>query len=391
MKRILSPRYLILLVLLISNGTLAQSGSSADGIEVTEISIDDSKATIVLNDVIEIKKIKFSKKNIHLPSRKTKSGDTLNLIRFLDPEIKEKVKQSLINRRISNKQTEKISYKITDISPYYKEDSVTKAFGKIAFNNAVEIEFRIMESRYDNENYWIAWPARPPRKGEESWKDLVVIKNKKVKDTVEQEIIKEYKSKYLSNKEMNNIEIEIKKGKIEEPVSVTDVGVNILPSGDRKRAEAEVELNYSFRINNIMVHKTEDEVFLDFPSYALESGKEIEQIKVFSTQLVDEIKRAVKTIKPSQNKSKKIEYEITNFRKHFKQSDLKYHCWVEINDSFEINCRIFDGPSYKPFVSWPSKKQKDGTYVNYIYPCNQKVKKEIESALLDKYAEVSEE
>jgi DNA-binding cell septation regulator SpoVG len=247
-----------------------------------------------------------------------------------------------------------------------------------------------MQSKNDENNYYVAWPSRPPRKdrGEMRWKDQVRITNKKVKSIIEQDLISSVKNKIEIGREgslMTDIAVDVSEGLLESPLTVTDVKVKDITGGGDLIATAQVDLNYAFRIFDIKVLRRKGEIFLEFPVYVSNKGKKFDQMKIFSRQLRQDIKRAIVKQMPADKQLKKIGFEISKFEPFWKESTMKYFCAVTINGALEVECKIMQSKGSKPFVSWPSSKEGDD-YVDKVIPCNQKVKEAIEAVLLKRYS-----
>ena len=365
---------------------------SADtGISVTEVNVSGKTADIVINDVIEIREIEILRGDIKFPEYISKSGNVFPQVKFLDPEARNMVVDAIMQGKPSRKAIRKINYKVSKMSPYSKEGSSLKAFAAVTFNGILEVECKVMESSRQEGDYWIAWPARPPDRdrGETKWVDQVTIINKKVKSIVEQDLKESVGKMGPGGTDMTDVDVDIKSGLVNAPLTVTDVKVAKVEGMGDMKAIAQVDLNYSIRIMDIKVYEKEGETFLEFPMYVSSKGKEYEQMRVFSRKLRSDIREAIKKKVPSSEPSDMIGYEITKFEKFWKDdSSLKYFCAVTLNGAVEVECKILDNSSYEPFVGWPSNNE-GGKYVDKIVPCNKEVKDEMEQALLKRYMDES--
>lgn len=355
-------------------------------ISVTEVEVKGNEARVIINNIIEINGIKIKKGDVNFPVYISKSGKVFPQVRFLTKDARNIVVDAISNRKASKEIIKKINYKITKMSPYSKKGSSLKAFAAVTFNGVVEVECKVMKARYKKKDYWVAWPARPPdkNKGENKWQDQISIINKKIKSIVEKDIIDSMKKMFSGGVTMTDIDVDIKKGMINVPLTVTDVKVKKISGEGELIAIAQVDLNYSFRIMDIKLYNRREQMVLEFPVYVSKKGKEYGQIRIFSRKLRREIKNAINTGNPSEYKSKSIGFEITKFEEPWQESALKYFSAVTLNGAVEIECKIMDSADYDAFVGWPSSKE-GGKYVDKIIPCNLKVKKVIEKALLDKY------
>ncbi|MDA3793106.1 MAG: hypothetical protein PF545_05585 [Elusimicrobia bacterium] len=362
-------------------GTLA-----AGEISVTNIRIADNTATVEINNVIEIKDIEIDGKKVVFPYYKSSSGKIYTQITFLTDESRKIVETAVLNNKNTPKAIKKINYKITEMSPSGKEGTV-KGFAAVVFNGVFEVQCKVMESSRTKGEYWIAWPARAPEKGEKGWKDQVAITNPKVKRIVEDSLIKKYKSGGSSGVSKNtDVNIEIINKTLIEPLTVTAVSFKDRKDETGLIGLASVDLNYSFRINDIKVYSKLGQTLIEMPKYVSSSGSEYDQIRIFDSILRKKIKAAIETRTPSQIKSQRLGYVITNFEKNKWGGSIKYKGAVTLNDAVEIQFKIIDGKTYDAFVAWPSLQEK-GEYVDKIFPCNKEVKKVIESTLKKRYYE----
>lgn len=360
-------------------------GISRAAISVTRVEVFGNFANIVINEVIAINELKIVENKIELPSYVSKAGKVFPQVKFLTKEAEKTVIDAVLNNEPSGTQIKKITYKVSKMSPYNRKGSSLKAFAAVTFNGVIEIECKVMKSKQDGD-YYIAWPARPPdrEKGETRWQDQVKIINKKVKSIIEKDLIDSFSTAGSGKSFFTSAAVEVKQGVTEDPMTVTAVKVNKVSGKDGLIAKAEVDLNYSFRISDISVYNKQGQMLIEFPTYKTSKGKEYDQIKIFSRKLRAEIKKSIRTGKPSLVTFNKIGFEISKFEPFWKDSSLKYFCAVIINSAIEIECKILDSPTYDPFVGWPSSKE-DGSYVDKIVPCNKNVKDTIEKALISKY------
>jgi len=376
-----------ILVLLFAAFALPATALSvcAGEISVTSVHVNGNEASVVINEVVEINEIEISGNDVKFPAYISKSNKVFPQVNFLTETARNTVVEAVLNNKPSSKRIRSINYKVNKMSPYNKEGSSLKAFASVVFNGALEVECKVMKSRRDDD-LWIAWPARPPKKdkGERRWQDQVRIINKKVKSIIERDIVETFKNTGPGGAVMTDVDVDVKRGNIDAPLTVTAVDVKKVEGDGDLVAVASVDLNYSFRINDIKVYRRRGETFIEFPVYVSGSGREYDQIKIFSRTLRSEIRKAIETGQASGEKSDKIGFEITKFEPFWKESALKYFCAVTINGAAEIECKIIDGPSYQAFVGWPSTKE-DGSYVDKIVPCNLEVKNVIEETLLERY------
>jgi DNA-binding cell septation regulator SpoVG len=300
--------------------------SLAGELSVTKIAVSGNKANVIINNVIAINDIEVKNNKLILPRYKSKSGKIFPQARFLSKEAEDVVLESILSGTPSEENIKRINYKITKLSPYRSANSKMKAFAAVTFNGVLEVECKVMRSRKKGELY-ISWPTRPPdrEKGENRWMSQVELINDKVKSIVEKDLIKTFKNMGPGGVILTNAEVTVENKQIEAPVTVTDVKVKKLEGGGELESIAEVELNSSFRIYDINVYNRNGQIYLEYPVYISSSGRRYDQMRIFSTKLRKEIKKAIETGKPSEEKGDKLGFVITKFEEfNRKNSSMKY-------------------------------------------------------------------
>ncbi|MBN1622224.1 MAG: septation protein SpoVG family protein [Endomicrobiales bacterium] len=185
-------------------------GSKNNRIAVTEVKIRHNQknepyltavADITFNNAIKIKKIQAYEVGgrffLKLPEYVSKSGNVYPQVILLTKESNELVKEAIRGQSPSAPgEAGELEYKITGIKLYSdfssdgkKAASNLKAFAKVSFNDSIEIESRILDGRF---GLWVAWPSEKSEKGDK-WADRVLFLDKKLKDSVEKELLERYK------------------------------------------------------------------------------------------------------------------------------------------------------------------------------------------------------
>ncbi|MFH1353148.1 MAG: septation protein SpoVG family protein [bacterium] len=151
-------------------------------------------ASIVLNNAIEIGEIEVKNVSgvtrLQYPRYTSKAGRVYPQIKILDPEVEKAIISAINKKEPSPNPSSKISYKISNYSPYTRGGSSLKVFCAVTFNNKVKIECKIMEGKWGP---WVSWPARPPENGGR-WINQIEVKDKKLKKVVEQALVKRYET-----------------------------------------------------------------------------------------------------------------------------------------------------------------------------------------------------
>lgn len=372
----------ILFVQLFSHPVFSQS------LAVTKVWVKGNQATVIINDFLKVREIKFKKRSgkitsLNFPTYISKSGRKYPQVKVKSEKLLQRIKKAILTKKPVGKRTPDIKFKITKLSPYTPKGkkSSLKAFCSVLFNNEIEVECKVMKSRYQDE-YWIAWPARPPEGGGK-WIDQVEIVKPSIKRKVEKTILSKYKKGEFTEGGFYTgpqVNIEIVPGGKPVPTVVTSVKV--------KKSKAEVVLNNTVLIRDIKIKKIGNKTILKFPEYVAKSGRVYPQIKFLDPSVKKAIRKAVLTKKPASKPVNKISYRIGKFSKFRREgSKLKYFCSVIFNDKFEVECKIMEGRS-GPWVSWPARPPKGGgSWIKQIYIINKKVRKRIEAELLKRYEE----
>ncbi|NLB34979.1 MAG: hypothetical protein GX817_04060 [Elusimicrobia bacterium] len=373
---------LILLAGLLCSSTLMLSAQS---ISVTDIDKKGDMVSVLINGVIEINEIELQDGKLVLPAYIPDSGERQPVVRFRTKEAYDVVEEAVRTNRPSREPSKRINYQITKLSPFDREGSSLKAFAEVTFNGVLDVDVKVMESQRDKD-LWISWPARAPDKtiGERSWVDQVKLINRRVKDIVETDLKESYQEILKAGPSVPDVKVNVREGVIDTPLTVTNVEVEKKSAGADLLAVASVDLNYAVRINDIRVYERRGQTFLEFPVSVSDTGREYDQMRIFSRPLRNEIRNAIDTGQPSQEKYAEVGFEISKFDKFDRESSLKYFCAVTLNQALEIECVIIDGAKYDAFVSWPSEKV-DGGYNDQIIPINRNLREAMEAALLKKY------
>lgn len=203
-QKIKSVTMILFIVLFFS---LLYSQQTAKMLYVTDVQkIAENLYSITLNDLIVIKEIKVKKTkigqreivNIEFPTYISKRGKAYPQIVVLDKDLNDR-----IIKAITTGKTEKVSsvvlpnYKLGKYSPYRRSTSSLKVFASVIFEDAIEIECKIMEGRHGP---WISWPSRKDETTNK-WVKQVLFKSKDYQKKIEQELISRYKTEKVEENE----------------------------------------------------------------------------------------------------------------------------------------------------------------------------------------------
>ncbi len=153
-------------------------------------------ATIVLNNVIEISEIQVLKvggrTSLKFPEYISKKGKVYPQITIHTKQANDAIVEAVETGMPSDEKAKAISFKVTKFSRFTRPSKL-KVFAAVIFNDAVEVECKVMEGK---RGPWISWPARKPEEGGR-WIQQVKIRNKAVKDAIEKTLLERY-SKMIS-------------------------------------------------------------------------------------------------------------------------------------------------------------------------------------------------
>lgn len=172
----------------------------------------------------------------------------------------------------------------------------------------------------------------------------------------------------------------------EGEIYVTRVSMEPLADGGDVKGLATIVLNNCIKIQEIEVVETADgKKDLKFPVYISSRKKVFPQMELLSRTAKEEIERAVFSGKPSDASARTISFKISKFQRYRGQSSLKVFVSVDFNKAIRIECKIMES-RLGPWVSWPARKDENsGKYINQVQLINDKVRKVVEKAILDKY------
>lgn len=187
-------KYLVVLPLLLCLYTFMAGGE----IIVTNVQViksqNYSEAEITLNKSLMIKDISVMQAGgriyLKFPEYISKKKRSYPQVMLLTKQANEEVKNAVINRKPSifkEAQPGNVSYKIVKFSKFKKESNL-KAFVSISFNDAVQVECKIIDGR---NGAWVAWPAVKSKKTGK-WNKQFIIIDKKLKETIEQDLLEKY-------------------------------------------------------------------------------------------------------------------------------------------------------------------------------------------------------
>jgi len=162
-------------------------------VEVTPVDEGAVKglARVLINNVLEISEIQVLKvggrTSLKFPEYVSKKGKVYPQITVHTKQANDAILNAVTTGKPSAEKSKAISFKVTKFSRFTRP-STLKVFAAVMFNDAIEVECKIMEGK---RGPWVSWPARRPEGGGK-WINQVSIKNKAVKDAIEKTLLERY-------------------------------------------------------------------------------------------------------------------------------------------------------------------------------------------------------
>ncbi len=168
-------------------------------LHITNIEKQDNFISIELNEILEICNLKLSSVNekysIIVPKYQSKTSN-YNYFSFLDRSFKDKIINSINNNIVEqtdNDTRNDITYKLNKFNII--NSNILRATFSIIFNDLFEVNATIMNGK---NGLWVQWPSLKQQNNK--WKKLFIIKDKKLKDAIEKEIINKYNKDIINGK-----------------------------------------------------------------------------------------------------------------------------------------------------------------------------------------------
>jgi DNA-binding cell septation regulator SpoVG len=149
-------------------------------LKITKISQNNGLFDIVLNGDIKILNILFKHNSITLPVYIYK-GASRKQFSILKRDFRKYLASSLMQNQTSSK-IKDTSFKVNKFS-VLKNHKTIKAFASVVFDDDIEVECRIMQTK---EKLWVAWPSN---KKNNNWVKDFKFTNRDLKQRVETQLI----------------------------------------------------------------------------------------------------------------------------------------------------------------------------------------------------------
>jgi DNA-binding cell septation regulator SpoVG len=169
----------------------------AGGISVTGIktirNLREKIYQITINDAIVINDVRLlearGKKFLKFPEYVSRRKRVYPQVVFTTREANEAVRNAVINSAAEPARHYNMEYKITGFSKFSKKSNM-KILATVSFNDALEIECKIIEGK---NGPWVSWPSKKLEKNK-TWFRQIVITDKKLKEAVENDLLSRYEA-----------------------------------------------------------------------------------------------------------------------------------------------------------------------------------------------------
>jgi len=148
---------------------------------------------ITINRSVIIKDIRLvnadREKLLEFPEYVSQSGHVYPQVVFNSTKTSDYVKFTVINNSVTPAGNCKTEFKITKFEKFLKKSKL-KALASVSFNDELEVECKIIESKHGP---WVAWPSKKSEKSGE-WEKQVFVLDKKLREGVEKALLQRYKT-----------------------------------------------------------------------------------------------------------------------------------------------------------------------------------------------------
>ena len=162
------------------------TGTRAGEISVTAVTRDkDGSITLVFNTILSVGGITAKEAGdtrLNFPSYVSRRGVSFPQVKLLTRQAKEAAEKAAANGVSQGKEKTSLTFAVSDIRPYRGRSSSLKGFAVVTFNNAVAVDCKIMMS---GGRRWVAWPSV---KDGETWRRLVILRDRQLKINIEKDI-----------------------------------------------------------------------------------------------------------------------------------------------------------------------------------------------------------
>ncbi len=158
-------------------------------LKITNVTNVNNKVSVVFNNTLNLKDFVLIDDNLISPFYENK-GNKYYFFYFLNRNFKNDIikKAKDKNANIVDNSKGVIEYKINKCN-IVKNPETTLAFMSVIFNDTIEVNCSILNGKY---GLWVAWPSI---KDKDKWNKVFEIKDKKLKEQIDTDLLKYYKQK----------------------------------------------------------------------------------------------------------------------------------------------------------------------------------------------------
>lgn len=175
--------------------SLMARGSSA-GLIVSDVEIEDKKASIVLSNAIKIRDIRLEKKNgrtiLVFPEYVSKSGRVYPQVEVISKSLLRTIKKAVLTEKPEEMTIEDdIEFEVKE--PFVLNGKSSRlANVDVHFNDELVVTFGIMKSKWGKNPYWLAPPSKK-EKGSGQWFKQVILRDFRLRRDIEKEVFRKFK------------------------------------------------------------------------------------------------------------------------------------------------------------------------------------------------------
>ncbi len=167
--------------------------SYALDLNLTKITNQNNKINIEFNNTLQLHDFILKDGTLISPYYEN-NGNKYYFFHFLNRNFKNNIVNKINNKNNTFTNTkEKIEYKINKCN-IVKNPKTILAFMSVIFNDNIEINCNILNGKY---GLWISWPSI---KEKDKWIKIFNIKDKELKEEIENALLKYYKQKKNDDK-----------------------------------------------------------------------------------------------------------------------------------------------------------------------------------------------
>lgn len=173
--------------------TVPAVAAGGERIIVTDVRLNPSGdlAEITINGCMEIKDITVMRSGgrveAKFPEYVSRRKRVYPQVTPLTAQAREAIHEALASGRPRAEKTPATKYAITRFSPLSIKSNL-KVIAAVSFNDSIEVECKVLEGR---NGPWVAWPSRRTKE-RGRWFRQVVITDKRMKESIEQELLDRY-------------------------------------------------------------------------------------------------------------------------------------------------------------------------------------------------------